>query len=118
MGYMSTNVFSTTEAGYERFCELLAEENVGVKYPITRFEVDERYDNGRVFGFEWIKWYSDSCEAFQRAWDRFTEEAEHPWSRIRIGEETEDIEEAYSDDAWEDCSSFPLLMLTRGWALF
>ena len=120
MGYMSTNIFSTTEEGYLRFRELLEEENVGVKYPITKFEVDEKHGNGRVFGFEWTKWYSSDCEAFQRAWDRFTDEAEHPWSRVRIGEETDDTEECYSDDAWDyaGLGSFPLLTLTRGWDIY
>ena len=45
MGYMSTNIFSTTEEGYRRFRELLEEENVGVKYPITKFEIDEKHGN-------------------------------------------------------------------------
>ena len=31
MGYMSTNVFSTTDEGYLRFRELLEEENISVK---------------------------------------------------------------------------------------
>ena len=115
MGYYSTNIFSTTDEGYARFMELFAEENANVKYPIVKFDVDEQHEGGRVFGMEWTKWYCDGCEAFQRAWDRFADEGEYPWSCVRIGEETEDIAEEYGDDAWDLSGEFPLLTLTRGW---
>lgn len=112
MGYCSTHMFSTTKSGYTKLMQFLKEENVGVKYPIMGPWEYEELDNGIIFGFTDIKWYGDDVDAFERAWERF-KAAGYPWTRIRIGEETEDVEEEYSKLAWE--VNIPRLFVVRSW---
>lgn len=112
MGYCSTHMFSTTLSGYYKLLEFLKEENKGVKYPVEKPWEYEELHNGVIFGFSFVKWYGSEFDAFERAWERWTKEG-YPWTRIRIGEDLDDVEEQYSKIAWD--VDFPKLFVQRSW---
>lgn len=112
MGYYSAEMFSSTRSGFEKLKDFLKEESKDVKYPLSKFETEIDTGNGMIFGWDRIKWYGSEIDAFERAWNRFVKEG-YPWTRIRIGEETGDVDEQYSKLAWE--VDIPRLFVTCSW---
>ena len=114
MGYMSTNVFSTTEEGFAYLGELVKKHEDEPKqgFEVPAFDIEEHHDNGVVFGYENHKFYGKWFAPFHAAWDEFVAEG-HPYTMVRYGESIEDIDETWSEDA--DSAGIPLLCAIRGW---
>ena len=128
MGYMSTNMFSTSEKGYARLMELICEcgsaqwdakccncKSSSRCSLLPKFDVEEHVEGGVVFGYEWWKWYACYFDMFHAAWERFKSEG-YPWTHICIGEENGDVLEESSDTTCgPDEMGIPFLMLKVDW---
>ena len=115
MGYYSQEFFSTTKGGYNRLMELVELESrrAGDKYPIKSFSTFIELPNGVIFGEEEVRWYGNEVYSFERAFKKFDAEG-NPWTRIHIGEETGDVEENYSKNAWD--LDIPRLRTETDWS--
>lgn len=116
MGYMSTNVFSTTEEGFARLNELVKKHEGNPKpgFGVPKFDIEEHYSDGVVFGYEYQKFYGSWFDPFHLAWAEFVAEG-NPYTMVRYGEETDDIEETWSENA--DDSGIPLLCAVKSWGI-
>lgn len=113
MGYHSQEYFSTTRSGYDRLMELVGFESRGDKYPIKSFSTFIELPNGVIFGEEFIKWYGNEVYSFERAFKKFDAEG-YPWTRIHVGEEVGDVDEACSESAWKE--DIPHLYTMTDWS--
>lgn len=122
MGYMSTNVYSTSEKGFARLVELIKASTEKSKCAscqcgdscatLPMFDIEEHVSGGVVFGYDYVKFYACRFDPFHEAWSEFVQEG-HPWTRVRIGEETDDVEEEWSDDPFD--TGIPYVMVKRTW---
>ena len=114
MGYMSTNVFSTTEEGFARLNELIKKHEGNPKpgFEVPKFDIEEHHENGVEFGYDYCKFYGCWFDRFHKAWDEFVAEG-NPYTMVRYGEDVEDIAEKWSDGAYD--AGIPLLCAIKGW---
>ena len=92
MGYYSNVRAITTKKGYERFLELIYDDDRWFIDNYPGFSRTE-YDDTVLFGWNDVKWYEEYSEvdAVMGALEIIASDG-HPFEYLRIGEELDDIE--------------------------
>lgn len=114
MGYRSDVRFSTTKEGLDFLRRELERQNRkwGIDYPLVGtgkdgaerdFDCLVEAGGGVLFGFDQVKWHGPSwpeVAAFEAAM-RALDKAGFPWTSARVGDDPEDFETAYGNDAYD-----------------